>query len=243
MKKKTVLFNIVVYLSMIILVMGSPLCALAENHSIAVDPTGITEGFSAILYDNTDGLPTSESNTIAETEEGFIWIGSYSGLIRYDGCTFERIDSVSTGIANVMSLYVDHLNRLWVGTNDSGLVMKDGGKYISFDMAKGLNSPMVRTIAEDLKGNIYVGTAHGINVIDEEMNLTAISDPQIYDQYIRELKTGLDGVVYGITWDGDVFALRDRRLIGYYSVKKLGVESVISIYPDPDMHGAVYLGT
>ncbi|MBE5905461.1 MAG: hypothetical protein E7277_01535 [Lachnospiraceae bacterium] len=42
------------------------------------------EGYSAVLYDNTNGLPTSEANAIAETSEGFIWIGSYSGLIRYD---------------------------------------------------------------------------------------------------------------------------------------------------------------
>ena len=49
----------------------------------SVDPTGRGEGYSAFLYDNTSGLPTSEANAIAQTDEGFIWIGSYSGLIRY----------------------------------------------------------------------------------------------------------------------------------------------------------------
>ncbi|MCR4589532.1 MAG: HD domain-containing protein [Lachnospiraceae bacterium] len=226
-----------------VLTATAPVCAFAEEHEIAVDPTGSTEGYSAILYDNTDGLPTSESNTIAETEEGFIWIGSYSGLIRYDGANFERIDSVSTGIANVISLYVDDQNRLWVGTNDSGLVMKDGGRYISFNKEDGLNAPMVRSIAGDPRGNIYVGTAHGVNIVDEEMNLTGIDDPRIYDQYIRNMKTGSDGTVYGLTWDGDVFTLKDKKLTGYYSTKKMGVENVISINPDPDEPGYVYLGT
>ena len=55
------------------------------NRALNVDPIGINEGFSAVLYDNTKGLPTSEANAIAETSEGFIWIGSYAGLIRYDG--------------------------------------------------------------------------------------------------------------------------------------------------------------
>ena len=60
----------------------------AENSSgndyenMSVDPTTRGEGYSAVLYNNTNGLPTSEANAIAETEEGFIWIGSYSGLIR-----------------------------------------------------------------------------------------------------------------------------------------------------------------
>ena len=52
---------------------------------ITVDYTGRSEGFAAILYDNTNGLPTAEANAILETKSGLIWIGSYSGLIRYDG--------------------------------------------------------------------------------------------------------------------------------------------------------------
>ena len=73
---------------------------------IIVDPVSGEEGYSAILYDNTNGLPTSEANDIAETDDGFIWIGSYSGLVRYDGNTFERIPS-TTGITSVKCLYVD----------------------------------------------------------------------------------------------------------------------------------------
>ena len=76
------------------------------NLRLSVDPTGREEGYSAILYNNLNGLPTSDANAITETSEGFIWIGSYAGLIRYDGNTFERFDS-TTGIASVRVLFVD----------------------------------------------------------------------------------------------------------------------------------------
>ena len=92
------------------------------NRTPSVDPTGRHEGYSAVLYNNTNGLPTSEANAITETGEGFSWIGSYSGLVRYDGNTFERFDS-TTGIANVRSLFVDSRDRLWIGTNDSGVFL------------------------------------------------------------------------------------------------------------------------
>ena len=49
--------------------------AYEETVSI-VDPISREEGYSAILYNNTNGLPTSEANDIAETSDGFIWIGS-----------------------------------------------------------------------------------------------------------------------------------------------------------------------
>ena len=58
----------------------------------AVDPIGPGAKYTAVLYNNRNGLPTSEANAIAQTDDGFIWIGSYAGLIRYDGKTFERID-------------------------------------------------------------------------------------------------------------------------------------------------------
>ena len=44
-------------------------------------------GYSVLLYDATNGLPTSDANVIMSTTDGFIWIGGYSGLICYDGTT------------------------------------------------------------------------------------------------------------------------------------------------------------
>ena len=41
--------------------------------------------FILLLYDNTNGLPTSDANAIVQTADGFIWIGSYGGLIRFNG--------------------------------------------------------------------------------------------------------------------------------------------------------------
>ena len=115
------------------------------NLPLSVDPTERTEGFSAILYNNPNGLPTSEANAIAETGEGFIWIGSYAGLIRYDGNTFERFDS-TTGIANVRCLYVDSHDRLWVGTNDSGVFVMVRGELRQWDKAEGMKSSSIRAI-------------------------------------------------------------------------------------------------
>ena len=76
------------------------------NRRLSIDLTERSQNYSAVLYNITNGLPTSEANAIAETSDSFIWIGSYAGLIRYDGKTFERMDS-TTGVGSVTSLYVD----------------------------------------------------------------------------------------------------------------------------------------
>ena len=94
----------------------------------AVDPVGPGAKYSTVLYNNLSGLPTSDANAIVQTDEGFIWIGSYAGLIRYDGNAFERMDSTN-GITSVTSLFVDSHDRLWIGTNANGFAVKERGEY------------------------------------------------------------------------------------------------------------------
>ena len=146
--------HIIITLMTAVMLLSMTLVVSGEDSSVNVDVTGQKEGFSAVLYDNTKGLPTSEANAIAETSEGFIWIGSYGGLIRYDGNSFERIDS-TTGIASVVSLYVDSRDRLWIGTNDSGAFVMDKGEYTQFNKEDGLSSLSVRAFSEDKDGNIF----------------------------------------------------------------------------------------
>ena len=83
------------------------------------DVFGINADYTSVLYDSTNGMPTSEANAIAQSSDGFIWLGGYSGLVRYDGNSFYRYDS-SSGISSVFALYVDDNNRIWIGTNENG---------------------------------------------------------------------------------------------------------------------------
>ena len=219
------------------LLIGVGVCAADRQ---VIDPTDHSRGYSAVLYNNTNGLPTSEANAIAETPDGFLWIGSYAGLIRYDGNTFERLDSTG-GLASVVSLFADSRGRLWVGTNDSGIGLLGKGQFRMYKKADGLRSLSVRAIAEDEHGEIYVGTTLGVAVIDENENLTYLDAPQINDEYVRFLKLGNDGVIYGITKDGDVFTMRDRKVTGFYGGSSLLAGGVRAVLPDPERPGWVYL--
>ena len=223
-----------------------PLGSLAAGEErTVIDPTKQGKGFSAVLYDNTNGLPTSEANAIAATPDGFLWIGSYAGLIRYDGNTFERLDS-TTGLASVVSLFVDSRERLWVGTNESGMGLVEKGGFRMYRKADGLPSLSVRSILEDEDGKIYIGTTLGLAVAEETRTdgtiaIRRLDEPRINQEFIRTLKLGPDGVIYGITKDGDVFTLRDGALTGYYSSQELQMDTVRAILPDPQNPGYVYL--
>ena len=213
-----------------------------DNDEIVVDPTGDGEGYAAVVYNNTNGLPTSEANAIAETKEGFLWIGSYSGLIRYDGSTFERIDS-TTGVTSVVSLYVDSKERLWIGTNDNGVAYMEKGKINFYKDVEGLKSSSIRSIVEDKEGNIFIATTYGLGYIDTDMQIHALDESQLNSEYICELRRDDRGVIYGETINGAVFTIENKKVTGYYDGNQLGLGVLTTITPDPENPGYVYLGT
>ena len=214
-----------------------------EQPEIAVDLLGGSEGYSAVLYNNTNGLPTSEANTIAETSDGFLWIGSYGGLVRYDGKNFERIDSTTTGISSVVSLFVDSKDRLWIGTNDSGVAVMGKGSLRVYNKGDGLRSLFVRAVVEDQSGGIYIATTQGVVAVNDDMTLRQVDEPQISNVYVHDLDVGAGNVIYGRTTDGAVFTMEDGKLTGYYDGAKLGIGGIHCVSPDRDKAGYVYLGT
>lgn len=219
-----------------------PLFAGSDDTVTVVDPIGNKEETAAFLYNNTNGLPTSEANAIAETSDGFIWIGSYGGLIRYDGNTFERFNS-TTGIASVVSLFVDSRDMLWIGTNDNGAAVMDRyGHVRMIGKSDGLPSAVVKSFAEDTNGNIYIATTDGVAVVDKDSNISVIEDSRL-SVYVRRLENGADGKVYGLTLNGDVFSLIDGTVSSFYTSKSLGIDKVHALHADPVNPGYVYLGT
>ena len=211
------------------------------NRKIAVNPAFMPDGYSAVLYDNTGGLPTSEANAIAETGDGFIWIGAYSGLYRYDGHNFVRLSS-TTGIASVVSLFVDKRDRLWIGTNDLGIAMIERGQIRRWNHTDGLKSLQINHIAEEENGIIYAASATGLVMINQDFELSYLDDARILDAPIACIRTGIDGLIYGATNGSDIFTIKDGKIVSYLSHNESKLRGIEYILPDPERPGYFYLG-
>ena len=214
----------------------------ADDDIKAKDFTDNNTSYETVLYDNSNGLPTSEANAIAQTDEGFIWIGGYSGLIRYDGNRFNLYSS-QIGIASVMSLHVDGKGRLLIGTNDSGLAVLEDNEFTFYTHKDGLRSTSIRSIAEDNKGNSLMATMVGIAYLDPDDKLHMMDDARINNIEITKLAHDTRGNIYGVAKEGDIFSISDLKVTNYFDSEELGLGVIQSIFPDPDNDGYVYLGT
>ena len=206
------------------------------------DLLGSDTDYTAILYDSSNGLPTSEANAIAQSSDGFIWLGAYSGLIRYDGSSFYRFDS-STGISSVFSLYVDSKDRIWIGTNENGIACYDHGDLRVYGRVEGLKAYSIRAITEDNAGNIIIATTQGLAYVGEDSEIHPVDDPQVNMEYITVLERDVNGNIYGLTLNGQFFELKDLHIEAFYNADTFGGEPVNALYPDPEKPGLIYMGT
>lgn len=210
--------------------------------SPAFDPFAEGASYSFVTYNNTNGLPTSEANAITQTGDGFMWIGSYGGLVRYDGNRFERMDS-SLGISGVVCLFADKKDRLWIGSNDSGFAMLYQNELRRWGIEDGLKSLAIVRIIEDPKGTIYVGTKSGVIMIGDDMELVPLDDERIANQYIADMQLGSDGLIYCLSYEKDVFSLKDGEIVRYYPGDTLPASDITCMLPDKNHPGHIYFGS
>ncbi len=198
--------------------------------------------FLPVLYDATSGLPTSEANCVLCSSDGYIWIGGYSGITKYNGVSFERLPATD-GLTSARSLFEDSKGRIWVATNDSGVVVIDGLEKTRYTKAEGLGSNSVRTFAEDWKGNVYVGTTAGVAYVDPSGKLRKIDDVRIDSERIPRLVSDAAGNVYGCTGNGNVFGVSVSGIDRFFSGKELKLGKVTTILAAPEGSGMLYFGT
>ena len=199
-------------------------------------------GYTAMLYDASNGLPTSDANYVMCSSDGFIWIGGYSGIIRYDGKVFTRLDT-SDGLTSGRAIFEDSRNRIWVGTNDNGIVLLEGGKRTHLTYKEGLPSSSVRSFAEAKDGIVYAGTAAGLSYIDPGMKIHEVEDERIAGERIVRMKADVLGNVYGLTRNGSVFSLDNGVITELYTGEQLGTGNITAMVTDAERPGVLYLGT
>ncbi|MDH3244291.1 MAG: hypothetical protein OEM26_06725, partial [Saprospiraceae bacterium] len=119
-------------------------------------------------YHLSEGLSQPSIQSLYQDKQGFLWVGTYDGLDRFDGLQFETI---LYGIPDV--IFEDSNGRLWVGTRTRGLFCLDLETGESLLYALISDDPhsvsgSVNTIFEDSRGNLWVGTFHGLDRFDRE---------------------------------------------------------------------------
>src|SRR5579862_496646 len=101
----------------------------------ALNPDRQLDQYRADIWVFKDGLPRSRVVAITQTPDGYLWLGTRAGLVRFDGATFYRYDSsntAGTAPSGIYSMAISRSGDLWVGTDGRGFGMVSPGRYSRF---------------------------------------------------------------------------------------------------------------
>ncbi len=129
--------------------------------SMAIAATSMTErcrDFVIETWDSGDGMPANSATAMVQDAHGYLWFGTYAGLVRFDGARFEVFDVGNTPAlpsSSVVDLHLDRAGRLWVSTL-RGLAIREAGAWRTVGAAEGWTGDYVRSFVERADGSMVL---------------------------------------------------------------------------------------
>ena len=106
-----------------------------------------------------EGLPQISVTSIAQTGDGYLWLGTFNGLACFDGVRFKVFDEGNTpalGSSRIIQVLVDSEGGLWIVTEAGGLSRMIGGQFKAYTMAEGLPDSGVAFVARDAANRLIL---------------------------------------------------------------------------------------
>jgi len=151
-------------------VLASGVLLLMAVRVHATDLRNVITDITITTWNEKDGLAASTIMALAQDADGYLWVGSRLGLLRFDGVRFAPWESFSAEpLPNhwVRSLLVTRHNALWIGFGTDGAVARvENGRVTSFTGERGIGSGSVLALLEDSHGIVWAGTDQGLFAFD-----------------------------------------------------------------------------
>jgi ligand-binding sensor domain-containing protein len=116
-------------------------------------------------WQSQDGLPEETVQAFAQTPDGYLWVGTSGGLLRFDGARFQLFAHENTPAFvenSVFCLLTARDGGLWIGTDGSGLIEMKDGRFQVYPTENGRSTGFIRALQEDRNGLIWVATDDGL---------------------------------------------------------------------------------
>jgi len=219
---------------------------LLSTSTWAIDPDRYISQYRHSAWRMKDGLLRGEPNVITQTPDGYIWIGTAAGLIRFDGVRlvpWEPPDGNQLPSPNIRALLAARDGSLWIGT-DKGLSHWTQQSLVTYFKEPGL----ISAILEDQRGRIWVtrsrvSSAHGplCQVSGSKSECYAVPDEtSIGNCCVSLVEDGLGNLWIGtatglLRWrDGSVATYPNKNL------KHTGIDGVVALASASD--GSLLVG-
>lgn len=227
-----------------------------EHQSVrtkGIDPTKSPLDYAHSVWTSEQGLPQNSATALCQTRDGYLWIGTGEGLVRFDGISMKVFSNTNTpGKSHYVNALVEdrESGALWIGTGGGLLCMKNGS-FKRFSTQNGLFDDYIYSLLQDRDGVLWVGTGGGVNRLSQDNNGNAVftgytTDNGLAGNKVYSIIQDSDGSFLMGTWGGGVsrlvFDSKGNAVFKTYTTRDgLLSDSIRSLLRESD--GTLWIGS
>jgi len=128
--------------------------------ALALDPSQPLSRYVHQVWTTDQGLPQNSVYAVVQTRDGYLWLGTDEGLVRFDGLRFNVFDRTNTPAITdpfIFALHEAPDGSLWAGTDRGGLIRYRAGQFSHYGPDRGLPAGRIQALASDAHGTLWVG--------------------------------------------------------------------------------------
>ncbi len=194
---------------------GKLLCRLAPFIAVfAFDffPAIAAPDYFTRTWQVEQGLPQNKVTAVVQARDGYLWVGTYNGLARFDGVHFTVFDDNNTPelrSSRITSLFEAADGTLWIGTESGDVSQYQDGQFTAVPLHAHWSGGKIYAITADNVGDIWLLNEAG--ELARARDGKVLSPPSDRVSKVVSLARGEDGTIW-VGREGAVSALKDGRL-------------------------------
>jgi signal transduction histidine kinase/ligand-binding sensor domain-containing protein len=180
----------------------------------ALEPDKALNQFPRRAWQVENGLPQNTAQALAQTPDGYLWVGTFEGLARFDGVRFTVFDSMNTPALpdrSITALALDRQGTLWINTH-AGLASMREGRFLRVTLPEGVIARNVHRLLATRDGALWIATlGSGLLRMSEGRFQSWRTGQGLASDRVLALAEGATGGLWVATpeglqrWDGSTF--------------------------------------
>lgn len=182
-------------------------CSILMPGPVSADPIAKTfpQDLTLHAWTKQQGLPDDSVTSVLQTRDGYLWVGTAAGLARFDGVRFAVMTPQnwkSNTTICVTALCEDSRGKLWIGTQDNGLLCYQNGTVSVCSGRENFGTQTINSIAEDNGGALWVGTPSGLTRLDDTSVVHFTTHDGLPNDFVSNVHVARSGTLWITTRGG-----------------------------------------
>ena len=208
---------------------------------MALEPDKPITQYSVRIWNIENGLPANSIYAVLQTWDGYLWIGTQAGLVRFDGLQIEVYNTEKNEELKsneIRALYEDRHGTLWIGTSSGGLTRYRGEQFKTYPISRYKTLQKIISINEDRWGNLWIGSfSKGLTCISSLSSgklqyKTYSTDQGLPDNQVKFIYKDGNGDLWITTYKGIVKLIKPGTFQKYADNRVLPYLKTVCLYKE-----------